>query len=245
MKRAFSAAVATVLVLLMIGAGVVSVSLGRIVKSAVEAAGPRLLGAPVSLDSAAISPFSGRGTLRGLVIGNPPGFQGPRAASVASMEVEINLASLLSGTVVVERLAVRDPELLWEIGPNGSNLAALQRNAEASAGKLGGGPASAPATAPPPAGKSLLIRDFSVTGGKVGVTATVLGGRGLGIALPDVRLTNLGGRGRSPSEAAAQAFGAIANAAQGAVSNAGGRALDRVRGAAVSALGVFFKRGGK
>ena len=49
MKKAVSAAIAAALVLLMIGLGVVSMSLGKIVKSAVEAAGPRVLGVPVTL----------------------------------------------------------------------------------------------------------------------------------------------------------------------------------------------------
>lgn len=247
MKKAFSAMIAAALVLLTVGIGVVSLSLGEIVKSAVEAAGPRVLGVPVTLGSVAISPWSGRGTLRGLVIGNPPGFKSPHAARVAAVDVEVRLSSLLSDTVVVERLAVRGPELIWEIGPDGSNLTKLQRNAEASAQKLGGskGGASASGASAAKRGKSLLIRDFSVAGGKVGLSATALGGHGLSAPLPDLHMTDLGGKGRSPAEAAAQAFGAIAGGAQGAVANIGGKAIDSARGAAKSALDAFLRRSGK
>jgi hypothetical protein len=90
-----------------------------------------------------------------------------------------------------------------------------------------------------------LIEDFSVTGGKVVLAATALSGRELGAALPDVHLTGLGGKGRSPADAAAQAFGAITGSAQGAVANIGGKAIDAARGAAASALGAFFRRIGK
>jgi hypothetical protein len=244
MKKAFSAMIAAALVLLVIGAGVLSLFLGRIVKTAVETVGPRVLGAPVSLGLVTISPWSGSGTLRGLVLGNPAGFKSPQAASVASVEVEVKLSSLLTDTIVVERVAVRDPELNWEIGPDGSNLTKLQRNAEASAASFGG---SRPASAPAPAkkGKSLLIKDFSVTGGKVGLAVTALGGKGLTAPLPDVHLKDLGGKGRSPAEAASQALRAITSSAQGAVSNIGGKALDQVRSAASSALGSFFKKKGK
>ena len=247
MKKALSAAIAAALVLFVIGLGVVSMSLGKIVKAAVEAAGPRVLGAPVTLGLATISPWSGRGTLRGLVIGNPAGFKSPRAVSVGSVEVELKLSSLLSDTVVVERVAVREPELTWEIGQGTSNLARLQRNAEDAAVRYGGEGSSAPRGAAEPAkkGKSLLIRDFTVTGGKIRLSATALGGQGLTAALPDLRMTDLGGKGRSPAEAAAQALGAITGSAQGAVSNIGGKAIDAARSAAMSALGAFLKRSRK
>jgi uncharacterized protein involved in outer membrane biogenesis len=243
MKKALSAAVAAALVLGMIGLGVVSLSLGRIVKSAVEAAGPRLLGAPVTLGLVTISPWSGRGTLRGVVVGNPEGFKTPHAASVGSVEVEVKLSSLLSDTIVVERVAVREPELVWEIGQGSSNIARLQRNAQESAAKYGG--AGSAAEQPAKKGKSLLIKDFSVTGGKVGLSATAFGPQSLTAPLPDVHLTNLGGKDRSPAQVAAQALAAITASAQGAVSNLGGKALDAARGAALRALGNLFNRGGK
>jgi hypothetical protein len=244
MKKAVSAGIAAALVLLMIALGVAATSLGRVVKTAVEAAGPRVLGAPVTVASVAISPLSGRGTLRGLVIGNPEGFKGPHAARVGSVEVVLKVSSLLSDTIVVERVDVRDPELLWEIGQGGSNIVRLQRNAKEAAVRYGGAGSSGARepSGPGKQGKALLIRDFSVTGGKVGLSATALGGQGLTAPLPDLHLTNLGGKDRSPAQVADQAFQAIADAAQGAAS---GRAIDAARGAALKAIGDFFKRGGK
>jgi uncharacterized protein involved in outer membrane biogenesis len=247
MKKTFSVMIATALVLLTIVFGAVSMSLGRIVKSAVEAAGPRVLGVPVTLGLVTISPWSGSGTLRGLVIGNPDGFKAPHAISVGSVEVEVKLSSLLTDTIVVERVAVREPELIWEIGEGSSNISRLQRNAQEAAARYGGEGSQAPRKMSDPAkkGKSLLIRDFSVTGGKVGLSATALGAQGLAAPLPDVRLTNLGGKDRSPAQVAAQAFGAITSSAQGAVSNLGGKAIDAARDAAMKALGSFLKRSGK
>jgi hypothetical protein len=244
MKKVLSAAIGTVLVLLMIFIGVVASSLGKIVKTAVETAGSLMLGASVTLDQAAISPWSGRGTLNGLVIGNPDGFKSSHAASVASIEFEVKLSSLLSDMIVVERVAVRDPELIWEVGHGGSNLKKLQRNAEESSGRLGGSSAASVGSSGKKE-KSLLIRDFTVTGGKVGLAATALGGQGLKAALPGVHLTNLGGEGRSPSDVASQALRAITASAQAAVSNIGGKALDRVKGGVFSRLGALFKRKGK
>lgn len=239
MKGAFRAAVGLVLVLAVIAAGALSLSLGRVVKTAVESAGPRLLGAPVTLGLVTVSPWSGRATLRELVVGNPEGFRGPRAVRVGLVDVRVRLASLLSDTVIVDSVEVREPEIVWEIGGGGSNLQRLQRNAEASAARLGGS-GSAPA-APAKKGKSLLIKRLDVTGGKVGLSATALGGQDLSAPLPDVHLTDLGGPGRSPAEAAAQALRAVTASSQRAVSNLGGKALDAAVSSAASALGALLK----
>lgn len=243
MKKGFRAVFALVLVLAVVGAGVVSLTLGKIVKTAVEAAGPRLLGAPVTLGLATLAPWSGRGTLRGLVIGNPEGFKGPRAASVDSIEIELKLASLLTDTIVVERLIVRRPEIVWEMGPGGSNLTRLQRNAEAAA--TGGAPAPAPAAAPEKTGKSLLIRRLEITGGSVGLAAAAFGDRTLSAPLPDVRLTDLGGAGHSPAQAAAEALRAVTGSAQRGVSGIGAKTLDAAASAARSALSSLFGKGGR
>jgi uncharacterized protein involved in outer membrane biogenesis len=244
MKKAFRAGFAIALVLAVVGAGVLSLSLGKIVKAGVEAEGPALLGAPVRLGLVTVSPWSGRGVLRDLVIGNPEGFKSPSAIRVGSVDVTVRLSSLLTDTIVVERVSVREPELTWELGRESSNITRLQQNAEASAAKLGGAP-SAAAGAAPAKGKSLLIRDLTVTGGKVGLSATAWEGSGLSAPLPDVHLTDLGGPGRSPADAAAQAFAAVSSSAQGAVAGIGSKKLDDLRGAALSALGALFKRSGK
>ncbi|MDE2509941.1 MAG: AsmA family protein [Elusimicrobia bacterium] len=241
MKKVIRAAFASAIVLAVIAAGAVSLSLGRIVKTAVEAAGPRVLGAPVTLQFAAISPFTGKGALRGLVIGNPEGFKTPRAVSVGSVEIAVKLSSLLTHEIVVDSVVVRKPEIVWELGPGGaSNLTRLQKNAESAAASLGAQPDAASKSS-----RSLLIRDLQVTGGVVGLSATAFGGGALSAPLPDVHLTNLGGEGRSPAAVASEAFQAVTSAAQRGVSNIGSRTLDAAASAARSALSALFRKGGK
>lgn len=239
-------ATTTGLILLAIAAVVVSVNLGRIITAAVEAAGPRVLGAPVTLARVSLSPLSGRGTLEGLVIGNPDGYKTPSAVRVGSVQIAVKLSSLMTDTIVVERVAVAAPELTWEIGPGGSNLTRLRDNAERAAAEAGGSPAAAkPAAASAKPGKSLLIQDFSVTGGKVGLAAAALGGQQLSVALPDVHLKDLGGSHRSPAEVAAQALRAVEASARGAAQNAGGQVLQQARSAVMSALGGLLDKARK
>ncbi len=88
-----------------------------------------------------------------------------------------------------------------------------------------------------------------MTDGRVALSVTALGGQQLAAPLPDVHLRNLGGKGKSPAEAAAQDL-------QRDHGRGAGRGLEHRRqghrswvgaaaSAALSALGSFFKKGGK
>lgn len=238
MKKAFRAVIAVLLVLLVVCVGLVSVSLGRIVKSAMETAGPRVLGAPVALSSVTLAPWSGRGSVHGLVLGNPPGFSGAHAVKFGEVSVTIRLSSLMTDLIVVDRIVVREPEISYEMGITGSNLSRLQKNAEASASGL---PAGGDKTAGgAKAGRSILIKEFLLTGARVHLTAPDLRGEELAVLLPDVRLTDLGGKGKSPADAAAQVLRELTASASKSVST---QSIGAAVGAASKALGGLFKGG--
>lgn len=211
--KAMKALLMFAVVLGVIVAGAISLWLGRGVKLAVERYGPALIGAPVTVGAVVLTPWSGRGAIKDLVIGNPPGFKGARALSVGSVEVRLRLSSLAGDTIVVDSVVVREPEVIYELGSGGSNLARLQRNAEAANPRDGAAPAKGGPS------KSLLIKDLVVTGGKVGLSASALGGKDATIALPGIHLTDLGGKGRSPAQAVSQVLAALsASAAKAAAS---------------------------
>ncbi|PIR15161.1 MAG: hypothetical protein COV48_15905, partial [Elusimicrobia bacterium CG11_big_fil_rev_8_21_14_0_20_64_6] len=182
-------------------------------------------------------PWSGRAAIRNLEIGNPPGFKGAKALGVGSVEVKIQLSSLASDMIVVERVVVRDPEIVYEMGSGGSNLSRLQRNAQGATGSS----ESAPARSEGPA-KSLLIKDLLVTGGEVGLSASALGGKAMRIPLPGVHLTNIGGKGRSPAAAVAEVFDAISSSAGKAVSGLGSQALNSAASSVMGTLGGLMKK---
>jgi hypothetical protein len=228
MKKGLRALLLLVVVLSIVAAGAASMWLGRGVKLAVERFGPGIIGAPVTIGSVVLAPWSGRGAISNLVIGNPPGFKGDRALSVGAVDVKIKLSSLVSDTIVVDSVVVRDPEIFYEMGPGGSNLARLQKNAEGGKGK----PEASQG------GKSLLIRDLKVSGGQVGVSAA---GTGVKMPLPPVQLSNLGGKGRSPAEAVSEVLGAISGSAGKAVSNIGSKALNAAATQVLGRLGGLLK----
>lgn len=232
--KALKAGLMFAVVLGVIAAGAASMWLGKGVKLAVETYGPGIVGAPVTVGSVMLAPWSGRGTIKDLVIGNPAGFKGAHALKVGSVAVRLKLSSLAGDTIVVESVDVREPEILYEMGAGGSNLSRLQRNAESAVGK----PADAEGKA---SAKSLIIKDLLVSGGQVGVSASALGKTGVTIPLPVVRLTNLGGKGRTPAQAVSEVLNAIAGTAGKAVSGLGTKALTDAASSVIGQLGGLFK----
>jgi len=233
--KALKALLMFAVVLGMIVAGALSLWLGRGVKLAMERFGPGIIGAPVSVGAVVLTPWSGRGAITNLVIGNPPGFKGAHALKVGSVEVKIKLSSLATDTVVVESVVVQEPEVLYEMGGGGSNLSRLQRNAEAAMPASGAAPAKSAPT------KSLFIKDLRVSGGQVGLAASALGGQGATIALPAVQMRNLGGKGRSPAQAVSEVLGAISGSAGKAVSGLGAKALGDAASSVMGKLGGLLK----
>lgn len=228
MKKALRALFLLIVILAVIAAAAASMWLGRGVKLAIERFGPGIIGAPVTIGSVVLAPWSGRGAISNLVIGNPPGFKGDRALSVGAVDVRIKLSSLVTDTIVVESVVVRDPEIFYELGPGGSNLARLQKNAEGGKGQ----PSASQG------GKSLLIRDLKVSGGQVGASVA---GAGVKAPLPAVELRDLGGKGRSPAEAVSEVLGAISGSAGKAVSNIGSKALNAATTQVLGRLGGLLK----
>lgn len=213
---------------LALAAGLVlSAMLGPAVKAAVEAVGPPVAGVPMTLRSFSVEPLLGSVRLRGLVVGNPPGYKTASALELGDVRVRVRLRSLFSDTVVVERVHVRGAQATYELGPGGSNVAVIQRKAAAFAG---GG---APEPKAPKASKRLVIKDFRFTDGKARLSASLLGGRALEADIPDIRLTDIGGEnGTSPARAAAEMLGAVTAGVARA-----GLAVGRDLGGAVKAAG--------
>lgn len=159
-------------VVLLVGAGgaaLSSVALGRVLAGAIETAGTAALGVPVSVGLVTLAPWSGKGTVRRLVVGNPPGFTSPFAFKADAIVVVVRPASLFGDAIVVERVTVRGPTVRVE----GDNLARLK--AKASSGGDGGG-------------RSVRIKELEILDGSVGLPG------GLYTPLPDIRLKNVGGR---------------------------------------------------
>ena len=75
--------------------------LDRIVTTSIEAVGLQVLGTEVTMASAAISPLNGSGSISGLEIRNPEGFDSDCIFQLEQIEVSLNAAPLLSDVIEI------------------------------------------------------------------------------------------------------------------------------------------------
>src|SRR5882757_387722 len=122
------------LVLAIVGVVIVLFSLGSIVKAGINNVGPRITQSKVELLEANISPFSGAGTLKGLTVGNPVGWQTPRAFYLKEISIELEPKSLKGDHIVINRILIDQPEITYETTITNSNLQDLLKNIQQAAG---------------------------------------------------------------------------------------------------------------
>ena len=154
------------------------------IEAAAEELLTRAVGTEVTIESIDVALADGELSILGLTVANPAGFHTPHALEASEVRVAMELASLLEDTVVVREIVVEKPLLSYEVGPDGSNLEALQRNAESFAGSGAGTSGGAPT-------RRILIENLHVRGGRVAASAVFLEGKSWKVPLPDIHLRNL------------------------------------------------------
>src|SRR6185312_5677814 len=168
-------------------------SLDLIVQIAVEHYAPEIAGVSVNVRSVDISARDGRGTVRGLEIGNPPGFAAPKAASVGELRVALDPATVREPIVHIRELTVDAPVITYERGDHGTNLQAIQANIRRYIDQSGGPSESRPAEAKHGRRKFIVDR-LTIQGGRVTMTNPALKGQGISFNLPDIELHGVGER---------------------------------------------------
>ncbi|MBU4459920.1 MAG: AsmA family protein [Verrucomicrobia bacterium] len=224
----------------------ISVFGGAIVRSAVNGAGAAMLGVPVTLKGASVSLLSGRVRLSGLHIGNPQGFKTDSLCDVGTIEVKLKPSSLLSDTIVIEKILVDAPEITFERGIRKSNFGALL---EGLSGKGGGtekpAPEAAPADASKP-GKKVVIDELTVSDGKVKLSLTAAMGFSAPVALATISMKDIGRdsgtKGMGVTDIVGLILGTVFKSVVAAVGNVGEFATDGMKavgGAAVDGASVI------
>ena len=193
MKRSIKLAGVVILLLLVVAGAALYYSQSRVsslveaalgIEAAAEELLTRAVGAEVTIESIDVALADGELSILGLTVANPAGFHTPHALEADEVRVAMELASLLEDTVVVREIVVEKPLFAYEIGREGSNLEALQRNAESFAGSGEGTSGDAPA-------RRILIENLHVRGGRIAASAVFLKGKAWEVPLPDIHLRNL------------------------------------------------------
>ncbi|MCR9221512.1 MAG: hypothetical protein NXI21_14905 [Alphaproteobacteria bacterium] len=212
-------------------------NLDSVVKEAIERVGPRVTQTDVTVDGVSLEIADGAAAIRGLHVGNPAGFQTPRAMDLGLVSVRLDTNSVTGDVIRIHEVVIDAPQMTYELRDGLSNFQRIQKNAEDFAARAGGGQAGAAsgdASAEEAGGKQLIVENLYVRNAQVGVSAPFLQGKEVSTAIPEIHLTGIGERsgGTSPAQVAAVTLDAIAERVIGAVGQ-----LD-LRGMAEGAAGA-------
>lgn len=161
--------------------------LNKGIKSGVETFGPHVTQTSVTLESANISVLSGSGTLKGLNIGNPEGFENESIFALGQIDLKVDTGFLNSNQIIIDHIIIKKPVIRYEKTLNNSNVKELMKNiAEFTGSKDISEPK--PETDDAPALrvviKKLVIEEGKIFVGVMGVGRTV--------SLPRIEMNDIG-----------------------------------------------------
>ncbi len=193
---------------------------GHVVKHSVNLVGPQVLGVPVTLESARFHPLRGYISLEGLVVGNPEGFRTESLFQMNHLEVDLDMSTLLSDPLVINRILIDSPQITFEMGLRGTNLGALLDSLEEKE-EVAEEEAEDDGIEPAEPGRGVVIREFVLADATVRVSATALRGQSVPVTLGTVTLTELGGEDQSVAQIITQVVRALVGTVVNAVGGAG------------------------
>jgi uncharacterized protein involved in outer membrane biogenesis len=187
MKKLLIKIIVVLVIVLVVAVVAVTLSLGSIMKKGVETVGPLLTKTEMKLDSASLSLLSGSGSLKGFFVGNPEGYKTPSAVQVGAVSLGVKPMSVFSDKVHVTHVRVAAPQITFEGSLGGNNLSKILENVQAATGAGAGRDKKDEG-----ASRKMQVDEFVIQGGKIQVSATVLGGKVLTLPLADIQLKDLG-----------------------------------------------------
>lgn len=196
MKKALIV-VAVIIVLVVIALVLLFSNLNSLVAKAIEKHGSEVTQTSVSVSGVDISLREGRGTIKGLKIASPEGFEARDAFSLEDITVDIDIQSLRGEPVVIDEIRIQAPVVSAEITEKGaSNIDQLRKNVQAYTS----GPKEDDAESGGQA-KRIRIKQFIFEQGSIEVDASALGLEERTITLPEIRISDVGGpNGAAPGE---------------------------------------------
>jgi len=203
-------------------------SLNSIIKQGVETIGPKAMGTTVKLKDADISLFSGKGTLKGLFIGNPKGFKSESAFKLGEVRIALDVKSVFSDKIIIDEIFIDSPDITYEKGGGGDNIKALLNNINKFAGVSESTAKKDTAEKAETSGTKIQINRLSINNGKVNMSMSALGGEKYTLDLPDIQMKDIGkdNDGTTLAKAMEQVFAAlnknIGSAVTGSLKDIGG-----------------------
>jgi uncharacterized protein involved in outer membrane biogenesis len=186
---------AVVVVLIVVVAYSLLSNLNSIVAAAIEKNGSEVTQTDVSVSGVEIALRDGRGSIKDLRVANPDKFRAPYVFSLADITLDIDVKSLREDPVVIEEIRIQTPVVIAEVTKTGaSNIDELRKRVQAYA--AGSSKESGESDGP---AKRIRIKRFIFEKGSIEADASALGIGKRTVALPEIRLNDVGGAGGAPS----------------------------------------------
>ncbi len=186
-------AVIVIVVVIVIAAVLLFSNLDSIVAKAIEANGGNVTNTKVRVAGVDLSLREGRGTVRGLTVANPHGFEARDAFTLEEITLDIDIESLRGEPIIVDEIRIKAPIVNAEITKTGaSNIEKIRENVKAYTS--GGGERSSGRE------KMIRIKSFVFEQGRVEVDVSALGLENRTIELPEIRLSDVGGENGAPPD---------------------------------------------
>lgn len=105
-----------------------------IAKGAIQNVGPLVTGVPMKVNAVLFNAFTGKFSIKGLVIGNPEGYTSKHALKLNDFHVDVDMSTLLARKLRIEEIRINGVELNYETNLLNNNLAQIQKNVERLSG---------------------------------------------------------------------------------------------------------------
>ena len=174
-------------------------SLNDFIKAKIEQVGHQITQQSVTVKSVDVQLFEGAGTIKGLVLPNPKNYKANSAFSLDEVTLDINLASLTTDIIVIDKIVIDKPEAIVEFTKTGgSNIKDLLDVINKSLPKS----AADEKAKQSPSDKAeaiIKVKKFILAGVALTVDLTELGNKVHKKTLADISLTNIGGDAGLPA----------------------------------------------
>lgn len=178
-----------ILIVVLLGVAlIVGMTIDGIVESEIEDSGSDILKTEVEVDDIDVSLLGGSADMDGFIVYNPEGFSDDVAISLNGIEIEMDVKSLLSDQIVVNRVRVTNPEILFEQKETKVNLRELSSNIETSSNDK--------------SEKTIIIKEFILEQGKVKIISELEQKRTAEATVEKIVLTDIGESGSDTVEQA-------------------------------------------
>lgn len=184
-----------IIIAILLGAAlVVGMTIDGIVESAIEDTGSNILKTEVEVNDIDISLLGSSANMDGFIVYNPEGFSDEAAISLKEIEIDMDVQSLLSDKIFVNKIKVKSPEIFFEQKGAAVNLRKLNGNINAEANDE--------------SEKTIIIKEFILEKGKISISSNLEKERTAETTIERVVLKNIG---ESGSKTVQQAMKQILN----------------------------------